>query len=57
MPFKKRLFLSRFTYLLLFFHRVLTFGNVFAGIILLIGQLADGFSTITVGYFGDKVRN
>ena len=27
--------------------------NLFIGVILLIGQLADGFSTVFVGYFSD----
>ena len=40
-----------FTYLLLFFHRVLQFDNTLSGVILLIGQLADGLSTVFVGFF------
>ncbi len=43
-----------FTYLLLFFHRVLQFENIYAGYVLLIGQIADGISTTFVGYFSDK---
>ena len=69
-----------FTYLLLFFHKVLDFNNLGAGVILMIGndvrskdisvrllriffrcnitlqflgQLADGLSTVFVGYFSD----
>ena len=42
-----------FTYLLLFFHRVLQFENIYAGYVLLIGQIADGLSTTFVGYFSD----
>ena len=38
-----------FTYLLLFFHKVLQFDNTLSGVILLIGQLADGISTVFVG--------
>lgn len=43
-----------FTYLLLYFHKVLEFDNLYAGIILMIGQLADGFSTVFVGIFSDS---
>jgi Na+/melibiose symporter-like transporter len=43
-----------FTYLLLFFHKVLQFDNIYAGIILLIGQIADGLSTTFVGFFSDS---
>ena len=43
-----------FTYLLLFFHRVLQFDNVYAGVILFTGQIADGLSTLFVGYFSDN---
>jgi len=46
-----------FTYLLLYFHEVLKFDNIYAGTILLIGQLADGFSTVFVGVFSDKGDN
>lgn len=42
-----------FTYLLLFFHQVLYFNNTYAGVILLIGQVADGVSTTVVGAFCD----
>lgn len=43
-----------FTYLLLFFHKVLQFDNFYSGVILLAGQLADGVSTLFVGYFSDQ---
>jgi len=43
-----------FTYLLLFFHRVLQFDNVYAGVIMFTGQIADGISTLFVGYFSDR---
>ena len=43
-----------FTYLLPFFQQVLGFDAMFAGVILLTGQLADGISTLFVGYFSDK---
>ena len=37
-----------FTYLLIFFHKVLGFETVFAGALLAIGQLADGIGTVFV---------
>ena len=43
-----------FTYLLLFFHKVLQFGNFNSGVILTSGQIADGLSTVFVGYFSDQ---
>lgn len=38
-----------FTYLLVFFHLVLRFDNYLSGIVLLIGQFADGIATPFVG--------
>ncbi|XP_045121606.1 major facilitator superfamily domain-containing protein 12-like [Portunus trituberculatus] len=43
-----------FTYLLLFYQNVLQFDNTLAGLILLVGQIADGISTPIVGIFSDK---
>ncbi|CAL4144198.1 unnamed protein product, partial [Meganyctiphanes norvegica] len=43
-----------FTYLLVFFHHVLQFNSQLAGIVLLIGQIADGLSTIFVGSQADR---
>ena len=43
-----------FTYLLLFFHKVLKFDNTLAGVVLFAGQIADGLATPFVGYFSDK---
>ena len=43
-----------FTYLLIFFHKVLGFENVLAGALLALGQLADGISTVFVGIFSDR---
>merc|ERR1719229_677126 len=43
-----------FTYLLLFFHKVLCFDNIYSGVILTCGQIADGLSTVFAGYFSDK---
>jgi len=42
------------TYGLVFFHKVLEFDNLNAGLLVLIGQIADGFSTVFVGVFSDK---
>ena len=46
-----------FTYLLLYFHKVLEFDNIYSGVLLLIGQLADGISTVFVGFFSDSGDN
>ena len=46
-----------FTYLLIFFHKVLGFENVLAGALLAIGQFADGISTVFVGIFADGGDN
>ena len=43
-----------FTYLLLYFNKVLEFSNIYSGLLMLIGQLADGFSTVFVGVFADR---
>jgi len=42
------------TYGLVFFHKVLQFDNLNSGLLVLIGQIADGFSTVFVGVFSDK---
>ena len=46
-----------FTYLLLFFHAVLRINNTYAGIILLIGQVADAAATPVIGFLCDKTRS
>ncbi len=46
-----------FTYLLLFFHAVLRIDNTYAGIILLIGQVADAAATPVIGFLCDKTRS
>ena len=46
-----------FTYLLLFFHAVLQIDNTYAGIILLIGQVADAAATPVIGFLCDKTRS
>ena len=43
-----------FTYLLIFFHKVLGFPHVIAGALLTIGQAADGLSTLFVGSVSDS---
>ncbi|XP_056425613.1 major facilitator superfamily domain-containing protein 12 isoform X2 [Hyla sarda] len=42
-----------FTYFLLYFHSVLGFSSFYAGVLLLIGQVADGICTPLVGYESD----
>lgn len=43
-----------FTYLLVFYHSVLGFHNTYAGLLLLIGQVADAICTPLIGYESDK---
>ncbi|CAL9688423.1 unnamed protein product [Knipowitschia caucasica] len=43
-----------FTYLLVFYHDVLGFKNTFAGLLLLVGQIADGLCTPLIGYESDR---
>ena len=43
-----------FTYLLVYFHSVLGFRSTYAGVLLLIGQVADGVCTPLIGYESDK---
>ncbi|XP_051894168.1 major facilitator superfamily domain-containing protein 12a isoform X2 [Pristis pectinata] len=45
-----------FTYLLVFYHSVLAINNYNAGILLLIGQIADGFCTPLIGYESDRTQ-
>lgn len=42
-----------FTYLLVFYHGVLGFQNSYAGVLLLVGQIADAICTPLVGYESD----
>lgn len=46
-----------FTYLLVFFHLVLEYSNFDAGLLLLVGQIADALSTPLVGYHSDQSGN
>ncbi|KAK3865734.1 hypothetical protein Pcinc_028669 [Petrolisthes cinctipes] len=43
-----------FTYLLIFYQNVLLFDSRLSGLLLLVGQVADGLSTPVVGIFSDK---
>lgn len=43
-----------FTYLLVYFHFVLGFSALHAGVLLLIGQIADALATPFVGLHSDK---
>ncbi|XP_040273795.1 major facilitator superfamily domain-containing protein 12 isoform X1 [Bufo bufo] len=43
-----------FTYFLVYFHSVLGFDSFYAGLLLLVGQIADGISTPLVGYESDR---
>ncbi|XP_056149233.1 major facilitator superfamily domain-containing protein 12-like [Lampris incognitus] len=43
-----------FTYLLVFYHSVLGFENTYAGVLLLVGQIADGICTPVIGYESDR---
>uniref|UniRef100_A0A6Q2XPR2 Major facilitator superfamily domain containing 12 n=1 Tax=Esox lucius TaxID=8010 RepID=A0A6Q2XPR2_ESOLU len=43
-----------FTYLLIYYHSVLGFKSTYAGLLLLIGQIADGISTPVVGIESDR---
>ena len=42
------------TYELVFFHKILLLDNLYSGLLVLIGQVFDGFATIFVGIFSDK---
>ncbi|XP_062371558.1 major facilitator superfamily domain-containing protein 12a isoform X2 [Sardina pilchardus] len=43
-----------FTYLLVYYHSVLGFKNTYAGVLLLVGQIADGVCTPLIGYESDR---
>jgi Na+/melibiose symporter-like transporter len=45
-----------FSYLLVFYHRVVMFTNAWAGYLLLIGQVADALSTTFIGFESDRTR-
>ena len=42
-----------FTYLILFYHKVIELDNALAGTLLLIGQIVDGMATPVIGYLCD----
>lgn len=43
-----------FTYLVLFYHKVVLLDNLYAGLLVLIGQLADAAATPIIGFLCDK---
>lgn len=45
-----------FSYLLVFYHRIVMFNNASAGYLLLIGQVADALATTFVGFESDRTR-
>ena len=45
-----------FTYLILFYHKVIMLNNAFAGLLLLIGQVTDAVATPIIGYLCDKIH-
>ncbi|KAM7409699.1 hypothetical protein PAMA_001271 [Pampus argenteus] len=45
-----------FTYLLVYLHSVLGFQSTYAGVLLLIGQIADGVCTPLIGYESDRTQ-
>ena len=45
-----------FTYLVLFFHKVVELGNTYAGLLILIGQVADAAATPIIGFLCDKTH-
>lgn len=45
-----------FTYLVLFYHKVALLGNTYAGLLILIGQVADAAATPVVGFLCDKIH-
>ncbi len=42
-----------FTYLVLFYHKVVLLGNTYAGLLILIGQVADALATPVIGFLCD----
>ena len=45
-----------FSYLLVFYHRIVCFSNASAGYLLLIGQVADALATTFVGFESDRTK-
>lgn len=45
-----------FTYLVLFFHKVVLLGNSYAGLLILIGQVADALATPVIGFLCDRTH-
>lgn len=45
-----------FTYLLVYYHSVLGFRSTYAGVLLLVGLIADGICTPLIGYKSDRAE-
>ena len=45
-----------FTYLVLFYHKVVELNNIYAGLLILIGQVADAAATPIIGFLCDKTH-
>ena len=45
-----------FTYLVLFYHKVILLSNVYAGLLILIGQVADALATPIIGFLCDMTH-
>ena len=46
-----------FTYTLIFFHSVIRLSNSNAGLVLLVGQITDGLSSLSIGLLMDQDQN
>ena len=46
-----------FTYVLIFYHDIIQMDNFYAGLTVLLGQIADGVSTVLFGILSDKDNN
>ena len=46
-----------FSYLLIYLHRIVLFENALAGYMMLLGQVADAFSTGFVGFESDRTKS
>ena len=46
-----------FSYLLIYFHKVVIFNNFDAGLFLLVGQIADGIATPIIGIESDRTSS
>lgn len=46
-----------FSYMLLYMHKIVTLDNLYAGVMILVGQVADGLATPFVGYESDRTQH